>query len=985
MEQCQGIECALWPNLYPFTSWCESVISGSQSRESSKKSFWYKVQSSILDYSLDFDLLLFHYDRWLFKTVTGAITTARRFKCSPARSLDDKTFSPEYWKWQHCFLLDAVRQYGLPSVFVTISPYEWTFPFPPWLQNLRPISGKGPTNLAAFETAHIAHILEQVIRGYLTGSNTERWTQHIFNNNGLKRPKNISTYFYRFQFQKRGTVHVHLLVWLKYLSRIQYSKIRADIPLHDVELGFLAERLQKSNTRSPFLHLQDDESYFDESNNESVLHLRHPKDAFELNLRAYISTLLPALKCRMDFQTADGNAMVLKYVCSYVSKTQDSFSTRGLYSTFVSPLQAAYRHMSDMSPCEPEMWMSFCGVKMSWSSSGTKRFIAPSSTVARDDATIKKYFERPANMENLSLLLWLRAVNHTSAKPKPYKDGNRLVGVKYLSWQNPNFFFQYVIMNTPTRDFNILDDKRYSTLPFSVRYFAPAAQLHGNLFGDEDAIRKTLSDEGNKNTYIDTTVAYINSLHDVLTVCRLNLVDTLLFEQSNTTNRRFPPDGPQSVIVNRVISALQSREDENILFASTSPDIHDDEDVSVQYASQVNEPVSDDHQTFLDWKQPLLVTGKPGSGKTYAVLSIVEHCINLDYSVLVTAPTGFLASKYSEIFKEQADTDTVHAAFKYPVNEAEKPAINWNLVQYDFIVIDEISMLPSAIFQHVLRTLQELPRRPVILVSGDNAQQQPIVTVDGRTTQTTSALSDAAFLKMACRFPLETQYRCVDPMLQRILDHVRYWKANSQLLDALQAGRVLCNSDDPGDDEITRVIQAYPEHTFLTISRKPCNRVNQLVLHRVFNPSDADAQIQYDCDLPISPVYSGMKVMITQNRNKSESVVNGQLATVHSFHNNTMFLTLPNGRVVNTYPVTYTDTKGVTKTVYPFMPAYALTICKAQGQTLNTAIIWFDINFVPAATGYVAISRVKKLDNMLFLTPLKQSHFKPNLVADTTE
>lgn len=28
-----GIECALWPNLYPFTEWCESSISGTTSRD----------------------------------------------------------------------------------------------------------------------------------------------------------------------------------------------------------------------------------------------------------------------------------------------------------------------------------------------------------------------------------------------------------------------------------------------------------------------------------------------------------------------------------------------------------------------------------------------------------------------------------------------------------------------------------------------------------------------------------------------------------------------------------------------------------------------------------------------------------------------------------------------------------------------------------------------------------------------------------------
>ena len=52
-----GIECALWPNLYPFTSWCESTICGKDSRQSSKIAFCTKLFSEIVDYGLHFDLL----------------------------------------------------------------------------------------------------------------------------------------------------------------------------------------------------------------------------------------------------------------------------------------------------------------------------------------------------------------------------------------------------------------------------------------------------------------------------------------------------------------------------------------------------------------------------------------------------------------------------------------------------------------------------------------------------------------------------------------------------------------------------------------------------------------------------------------------------------------------------------------------------------------------------------------------------------------
>lgn len=168
------IECCLWPHLYPTRESCETALDGRGSRLSTKMSFMKKVHSCIVDYGTTYELLHFHYDLWLFKTVSGALSSGRFRMCSLARSLETKPFSAEYWKWQHRFLKDAVQQFGPPSIFLTISPYEWSFPAPPWLISLRHITGRGPTELAAYETTHIVHVLEQIIRGYLCGSNNNK-------------------------------------------------------------------------------------------------------------------------------------------------------------------------------------------------------------------------------------------------------------------------------------------------------------------------------------------------------------------------------------------------------------------------------------------------------------------------------------------------------------------------------------------------------------------------------------------------------------------------------------------------------------------------------------------------------------------------------------------------------------------------------------------------------------------------------------------
>ena len=88
-----------------------------------------------------------------------------------------------------------------------------------------------------------------------------------------------------------------------------------------------------------------------------------------------------------------------------------------------------------------------------------------------------------------------------------------------------------------------------------------------------------------------------------------------------------------------------------------------------------------------------------------------------------------------------------------------------------------------------------------------------------------------------------------------------------------------------------------------------------------------------------------MRVIITQNRDKDMGVVNGQEAIVHLMENATIFLRLPDEKII-VYPVTYIK-NDVNFTCYPFMPSYSLTMLKSQEQTLKKIIIWFDSNNVP--------------------------------------
>ena len=64
-------------------------------------------------------------------------------------------------------------------------------------------------------------------------------------------------------------------------------------------------------------------------------------------------------------------------------------------------------------------------------------------------------------------------------------------------------------------------------------------------------------------------------------------------------------------------------------------------------------------------------------------------------------------------------------------------------------------------------------------------------------------------------------------------------------------------------------------------------------------------------------------------------------------------------------------------TRYPFTPAYAQTIIKAQGQNIQHLIIWLDSALVPAGTAYVGLSIVRRKSAMSLLQPIYADQLTP--------
>ena len=133
----------------------------------------------------------------------------------------------------------------------------------------------------------------------------------------------------------------------------------------------------------------------------------------------------------------------------YQDMSHDAFpigKTR-MYNRYVTPQQAAMRHLKDLHPCKPEIWMTIALVKASWRSSNSKKCIPPMSLTVEDSTTTCNHRERPQNLEHMSFLQWLCAVTHQTSCFKLYKYQDTIVGIKYLSVFKEEYFFQYVLIN----------------------------------------------------------------------------------------------------------------------------------------------------------------------------------------------------------------------------------------------------------------------------------------------------------------------------------------------------------------------------------------------------------------------------------------------------------------------------------------------------------------------------------------------------------
>ena len=159
----------------------------------------------------------------------------------------------------------------------------------------------------------------------------------------------------------------------------------------------LERKLFSSNKRENcrFKKRNYPDSFITERNGRHTLQFQHTEDDAERHIRAYITTLLRSLHCRTDVQLADGKALLLKYVSSYVTKMHESATSEGLYCTDVTGYQAAHSFLRTVTPLEPEMVFQLSNIKVYWTDKFTVLFRPPFPDQTGGNKVYQMYLQRP--------------------------------------------------------------------------------------------------------------------------------------------------------------------------------------------------------------------------------------------------------------------------------------------------------------------------------------------------------------------------------------------------------------------------------------------------------------------------------------------------------------------------------------------------------------------------------------------------------------
>ncbi|XP_052625735.1 uncharacterized protein LOC128132801 [Lactuca sativa] len=418
------------------------------------------------------------------------------------------------------------------------------------------------------------------------------------------------------------------------------------------------------------------------------------------------------------------------------------------------------------------------------------------------------------------------------------------------------------------------------------------------------------------------------------------------------------------------------------------------------------------------------IDGPGGTGKTFLYRALLAKIRSQGDIALATATSGIAASLLP-------GGRTAHSRFKIPLDLAEgstcriskRCSLATLIKSSNLIIWDEAPMAKRSAVEaldDLLRDLMdstEIFGGKVVVLGGDFRQTLPVVRKGTRSETIAACLTNSPLWRSLSQLRLEENMRALlDPMFTDFLLRIGDGKENSDDNDLVSIpSQMLVENNDNIDGLNVLIKHVYPNlsvnslHNPLNLNRAILttknifvDEINDILIKKFpgeeveynsFDETlDPNDQAHYE-DLLHSLTPNGMPphklilkhktpIILLRNMNPTEGLCNGTRLFCKDFNRNLIRAEIAfgdfAGNEVFIHRIPLQPTTGDEYTIpfkriqFPIRLCFAMTINKAQGQTLDFVGVYLKEPVFSHGQLYVALSRSKKIENVKVL--IKQNN-----------
>lgn len=369
----------------------------------------------------------------------------------------------------------------------------------------------------------------------------------------------------------------------------------------------------------------------------------------------------------------------------------------------------------------------------------------------------------------------------------------------------------------------------------------------------------------------------------------------------------------------------------------------------------------------------IFLTGRAGTGKSYLIRYFLKDRDPKTFPVV--ASTGAAAIGVNgRTFHSFFGLGIMEGGIEKTIERALKDRrVVKRLQKIGGFILDEVSMIPGPAL-NAAETICRLARKKHlpwggarVIAVGDFAQLPPVSRGNQHQRGATSWKKEWAFLDATwsktqfTSVVLETIMRSIDAEYLSVLNHVRNGVVNEEV-------ELYLNRRTNPDAQAFEATYLFPHRETSENFNLECLAKLKTPLQKFSTLYSGDTrfveQLKKNAPIPEVLQIKESALVMTRMNDPQMQYINGSLGTVMKINDEEITIQLKNGRTVEIKAATFSqlDANGepvATATNFPITLAYASTIHKAQGATLDAMVCDLRRLWEPGQA-YVALSRLKK-------------------------